>query len=36
MGLGQTRTQQIAQKCLKKLREAEEMQSLEEYLLTIA
>jgi RNA polymerase sigma factor (sigma-70 family) len=36
MGLGQTRVQQIAQKCLKKLREAEEMQSLEEYLLTIA
>jgi RNA polymerase sigma factor (sigma-70 family) len=36
MGLGQTRVQQIAQKCLKKLREAEEMSSLEEYLLTIA
>lgn len=36
MGLGQTRVQQIAQKCLKKLREATEMQSLEEYLLTIA
>lgn len=36
MGLGQTRVQQIAQKCLKKLREAEEMQSLQEYLLTIA
>lgn len=36
MGLGQTRVQQIAQKCLKKLREAEEMRSLEEYLLTIA
>ena len=36
MGLGQTRVQQIAQKCLKKLRTAEEMQSLQEYLLTIA
>lgn len=36
MGLGQTRVQQIAQKCLKKLREAQEMSSLEEYLLTIA
>lgn len=36
MGLGQTRVQQLAQKCLKKLREAHEMESLEEYLLTIA
>lgn len=36
MGLGQTRVQQLAQKCLKKLRQAQEMESLEEYLLTIA
>lgn len=36
MGLGQTRTQNIASKCLKKLREAEEASSLEEYFLTIA
>lgn len=36
MGLGQTRVRQIAQQCLKKLREAQEMESLEEYLLTIA
>lgn len=36
MGLGQTRTQNIAQNCLKKLREAAEAESLEEYLLTIA
>ena len=36
MGLGETRVQQIAQKCLKKLREATESESLEEYLLTIA
>ena len=36
MGLSRTRVQQIAQKCLKKLREAAEAQSLEEYLLTIA
>jgi DNA-directed RNA polymerase sigma subunit (sigma70/sigma32) len=36
MGLGQTRVQQIAQQCLKKLHEAEEMSSFEEYFLTIA
>jgi RNA polymerase sigma factor (sigma-70 family) len=36
MGLSQTRVQNIAQKCLKKLREAAEAESLEEYLLTIA
>lgn len=36
MGLSQTRTQQLAQKCLQKLREAAEAESLEEYLLTIA
>jgi RNA polymerase primary sigma factor len=36
MGLSQTLTQNIAQKCLKKLREAAEAESLEEYLLTIA
>lgn len=36
MGLSQTRVQQLAKQCLKKLREAEEAESLEEYLLTIA
>lgn len=36
MGLSQTRVQNIAQNCLKKLREAAEAESLEEYLLTIA
>lgn len=36
MGLSQTRVQNIAQQCLKKLREAAEAESLEEYLLTIA
>lgn len=36
MGLGQTRTQNIAANCLKKLREAEDAESLAEYLLTIA
>jgi len=35
MGLSQTRVQQLAQKCLKKLREASEAKSLQEYLLTI-
>lgn len=36
MGLSQTRTQQIAAACLKKLRKAADMESLQEYLLTIA
>lgn len=36
MGLSQTRVQQLSQKCLKKLRQAAEAESLEEYLLTIA
>jgi RNA polymerase sigma factor (sigma-70 family) len=36
MGLSQTRVQQLSQQCLKKLREAVEAESLEEYLLTIA
>lgn len=36
MGLSQTRVQQLSQQCLKKLREAAEAESLEEYLLTIA
>jgi RNA polymerase primary sigma factor len=36
MGLSETRVQQLAQGCLKKLREAAEAESLEEYLLTIA
>lgn len=36
MGLSQTRVQQLAKQCLKKLREAAEAQSLEEYLLTVA
>jgi RNA polymerase primary sigma factor len=36
MGLSKTRVQQLAQSCLKKLREASESRSLEEYLLTIA
>jgi RNA polymerase sigma factor (sigma-70 family) len=36
MGLSQTRVQQLAKTCLKKLRAAAEAASLEEYLLTIA
>jgi RNA polymerase primary sigma factor len=36
MGVSQTRASQLAAKCLKKLREAAEADSLEEYLLTIA
>ena len=36
MGLSQTRVQQLAKQCLKKLRKASEANSLEEYLLTIA
>ena len=36
MGLSQTRVQQLAKQCLKKLREAAEAESLEEYLLTVA
>lgn len=36
MGLSRTRVQQLNQKCLKKLREAAEAESLLEYLLTIA
>jgi RNA polymerase primary sigma factor len=36
MGLSETRVQQLAKGCLKKLREAAEAESLEEYLLTIA
>ena len=36
MGLSQTRVQQLSKECLKKLREAAEAQSLEEYLLTVA
>jgi RNA polymerase sigma factor (sigma-70 family) len=36
MGLSKTRVQQLAQSCLKKLREAAEAESLQEYLLTVA
>lgn len=36
MGLSKTRTQQLAKSCLTKLREASEVESLQEYLLTIA
>lgn len=36
MGISQTYAQMIAARCLKKLREASEAESLEEYLLTIA
>ncbi len=36
MGISQTYTQNIASRCLKKLREASDAESLEEYLLTIA
>jgi DNA-directed RNA polymerase sigma subunit (sigma70/sigma32) len=36
MGLSQSRVQQLALRCLKKLRRAEEAESLQEYLLTIA
>jgi RNA polymerase sigma factor (sigma-70 family) len=36
MGLSRTRVQQISQRCLQKLREASEAESLQEYLLTIA
>jgi RNA polymerase primary sigma factor len=36
MGISQTYAQNIASRCLKKLREASEAESLEEYLLTIA
>jgi RNA polymerase sigma factor (sigma-70 family) len=36
MGLSQTRVQQLAKKCLQKMREAADAESLEEYLLTIA
>jgi RNA polymerase sigma factor (sigma-70 family) len=36
MGLSKTRVQQLAKSCLKKLREAAEAESLQEYLLTIA
>jgi RNA polymerase primary sigma factor len=36
MGLSETRVQQLSKECLKKLREAAEAESLEEYLLTIA
>jgi len=36
MGLSQTRVQQLAKQCLRKLREAAEAESLEEYLLTVA
>ena len=36
MGLSESRVQTLAQGCLKKLREAAEAESLEEYLLTIA
>lgn len=36
MGLSQTRVQQLANQCLKKLRDAADVESLEEYLLTIA
>lgn len=36
MGLSYTRVHQISQQCLRKLREAAEAESLEEYLLTIA
>jgi RNA polymerase sigma factor (sigma-70 family) len=36
MGLSRTRVQQISQRCLQKLRQAAEAESLQEYLLTIA
>lgn len=36
MGLSRTRVQQLNQRCLEKLREAAEAESLQEYLLTIA
>jgi RNA polymerase nonessential primary-like sigma factor len=36
MGLSKTRVQQLAKSCLKKLREAADAESLQEYLLTIA
>lgn len=36
MGLSETRVQQLAKGCLKKLKEAAEAESLEEYLLTVA
>jgi len=36
MGLSYTRVHQLASRCLKKLREAAEVEALEEYLLTIA
>jgi RNA polymerase primary sigma factor len=36
MGLSETRVQQLSKACLKKLREAAEAESLDEYLLTIA
>lgn len=36
MGLSKTRVQQLAKSCLKKLREASDAESLQEYLLTIA
>ena len=36
MGLSRTRVQQLNQRCLQKLREAAEAESLQEYLLTIA
>jgi RNA polymerase sigma factor (sigma-70 family) len=36
MGLSETRVQQLSKECLKKLREAADAESLEEYLLTIA
>ena len=36
MGLSQSRVQQLAQRCLKKMRTAAEAESLQEYLFTIA
>jgi RNA polymerase primary sigma factor len=36
MGLSKTRVQQLAQSCLKKLREAADAEALQEYMLTIA
>jgi RNA polymerase sigma factor (sigma-70 family) len=36
MGLSETRVKQLAKRCLEKLRQAAEAQSLEEYFLTIA
>jgi RNA polymerase primary sigma factor len=36
MGITRSRTQELSSQCLKKLREADDAESLQEYLLTIA